>query len=117
MNNQQLKNRIMRRVYVIWFWNRSKPVIFLQLPLILLFLVLEHEYVAFKAVASNSVNALGSPASVMHYVVSAFSRTEPLVAFLAAAIGLFVILSLNSIARNLIAISSKTYKLPLKVDR
>ena len=29
----------MRRVYLTWFWNRSKPVMFLQLPLVFVFLI------------------------------------------------------------------------------
>ena len=117
MTNQQLKNKIMRRVYTTWFWDRSKPLLFLQLPLMIVFLVIQHEYVAFRAVASNTVSSFNSPMSAFEYFVSAFKSAEPLVAFLAAAIGLFTILTLNSIARNLVAIARKPSKLPLKVDR
>lgn len=107
----------MRRVYVTWFWNRSKPVVFLQLPLMLVFLFIQHEYVAFRAVASNAFGSLDSPTSVFEYTISAFQNAEPLVVFLAAAIGLFAVLALNSIARNLIAVSRQPSKLPLKVDK
>ncbi|MEK7209665.1 MAG: hypothetical protein AAB670_01965 [Patescibacteria group bacterium] len=117
MTNQALKNKIMRRVYLTWFWNRSKPVMFLQLPLVFVFLIIQHEYVAFRAVASNTLNSFSSPSSVFYYAVSAFQNAEPLVMFLAAAIGLFAILALNSIARNLIAVSREPSKLPLKVDK
>ncbi|MBI2454226.1 MAG: hypothetical protein HYV54_01475 [Parcubacteria group bacterium] len=117
MTNQELKNKIMRRVYLTWFWNKSKPVMFLQLPLMFVFLVIQHEYVAFKAVASNALGSLNSPTSMFYYGVSAFQNAEPLVVFLAAATGLFAILALNSMARNLIAISREPSKLPLKVDR
>lgn len=117
MTNQELKKRIMRRVYAIWFWNRSKPVIFLQLPLMIVFLVIQHEYVAFRAVAANTFNSLSSPSSVFNYTVSAFQSAEPLVIFLAAAIGLFAVLALNSIARNVIILSRKRSELPLKVDK
>ena len=70
-----------------WFWNKAKPVVFLQAPLAAIFLAIAHEYVAFKAVASNGLTALSSPRSIIEYVVSAFQSAEPLVAFLAAAIG------------------------------
>lgn len=106
----------MRRVYTTWLWNRSKLVLFLQLPLMILFLVIQHEYVAFRAVASNTFNSLSSPSSVFYYTTSAFQSAEPLVIFLAAAIGLFAVLALNSIARNIIALSKKEVRLPLRID-
>ena len=106
----------MRRVYTTWFWNKSKPVLFLQLPLMIVFLAIQHEYVAFRAVASNTLNSFNSPSSVFNYTVSAFQSAEPLVVFLAAAIGLFAILALNSIARNVIALSKKEVQLPVRID-
>lgn len=100
-----------------WFFNRAKPIVFLQLPLIVLFLTIGHKYVAFKAVASNTLGSLNSPGSVAIYAVKAFQNTEPLVAFLAVAIGLFTILALNSIARNVIALSKKPARLPIRLDK
>ncbi|MBI2052558.1 MAG: hypothetical protein HYT38_02710 [Candidatus Sungbacteria bacterium] len=117
MTNAQLKNKIMRQVYATWLWNRSKPVLFLQLPLLIVFLAIQHEYVAFKAVAANTLNSLNSPSSVFNYAVSAFQTAEPLVIFLAAAIGLFAVLALNSIARNIIALSRKEIRLPARIDK
>lgn len=118
MTNQQLKTKIMRRVYVAWFVNRMKPVVLLQLPLIVLFLSIGHEYVAFKAVAKNSINSTGSVSGVFHYAVSAFQNAEPLVAFLAVAIGLFIVLAGQSIIRNSKQLfSKKPIALPLKVDK
>ncbi len=118
MTNQQLKTKIMRRVYLAWFINRMKPVVLLQLPLIVFFLGLEHKYVAFKAVARNSVGSLSSVSSIFHYTVSAFQNTQPLVAFLAVAIGLFVVLAGQSIIRNSRQIfSKKPIALPLKVEK
>ncbi len=118
MTNQQLKTKIMRRVYLAWFINRMKPVVLLQLPLIVLFLGIGHEYVAFKAVAKNSVGSLNSVSSVLDYTVSAFQNAEPLVAFLAVAIGLFVVLAGQSIIRNSRQMfSKKPVALPLKVEK
>ncbi|MBI4119164.1 MAG: hypothetical protein HY452_02790 [Parcubacteria group bacterium] len=117
MTNAQLKSKIMRRVYATWLWNRSKPVLFLQLPLMIVFLAIQHEYVAFRAVASNTLNSLNSPSSVFNYAVSAFQTAEPLVVFLAAAIGLFAVLALNSMARNVIALSKKEISLPVRIDK
>ena len=118
MTNQQLKTKIMRRVYISWFINRMKPVVLLQLPLIVLFLGIEHEYVAFKAVARNSAGSLGSISSVFHYTVSAFQNAQPLVAFLAVAIGLFMVLAGQSIIRNSRQFfSKKIVALPLKVEK
>ncbi len=116
MNNQQLKNKIMRRVYTTWFWNKSKPVLFLQLPLAAIFLAIQHEYVAFRAVASNALTSLESPSSAVNYVVTAFQNAEPLVVFLGVSIMLFTVLALNSIARNVVGIFRKPIVLPLKVD-
>ena len=116
MTNLELKKKIMRRVYTTWFWNRSRPVIFLQLPLVAIFLAIQHEYVAFRAVASNTLNSFSSPTSVFEYTVSAFQNAEPLVVFLAAAIGLFAVLALNSIARNLIALNKKEVELTVRID-
>lgn len=118
MENQALKKRIMRRVYRTWFVNRAKPIIFWQLPLMFVFLAIEHEYVAFKAVASNAVGSLNSPTSVYYYVVSAFASAEPLVAFLAAAIGLFSILAITSVIRNITAVyGRKAIVIPIKIDK
>lgn len=117
MNNQQLKNRIMRRVYTTWIWNRSKPILFLQLPLMAIFLLMEHQYVAFKAVANNALTSLNSPSSVVDYVVTAFQNAEPLVAFLGVAIALFTILALNSIARNILALSSVEQRSAVRLDK
>ena len=100
-----------------WFWDKAKPVVFLQAPLAAIFLILAHEYVAFKAVARNGYIALDNPRSIMEYVVSAFQNAEPLVAFLAAAVGLFAILALNSIARNLIALARRPAELPIKLEK
>ena len=117
MTNQQLKTKIMRRVYLAWFINRMKPVVLLQLPLIVAFLAVQHEYVAFKAVASNSVDSLNSFSGVFDYTVSAFQNAEPLVAFLAVAIGLFMVLAGQSIIRNIAALFRKPVVLPLKVEK
>lgn len=100
-----------------WFWNKAKPVVFLQAPLAAIFLAIAHEYVAFKAVASNGLAALSTPQSALEYVVSAFQSAEPLVAFLAAAVGLFAVLALNSIARNLVAMIRKPAELPIKLEK
>lgn len=117
MNNQQLKSKIMRRVYTTWFWNRSKPVLFLQLPLTIVFLAIQHEYVAFRAVANNALTSLNSPTSTFNYVVSAFQNTQPLVAFLGVAIALFTVLALNSVARNLIALTGLREKSVVRLDK
>ena len=118
MENSQLKNKIMRRVYMTWFFNKSKPILFLQLPLIVLFLVAEHEYVAFRAVASNAINSLNSPSSVFDYAVTAFTNTAPLQAFLAAAIGIFSFLAITSVIRNIAAVSNrKSAALQVRIDK
>jgi hypothetical protein len=118
MENSQLKNKIMRKVYMTWFFNKSKPILFLQLPLIVLFLIAEHEYVAFKAVASNALISLNSPSSMFDYAVTAFKDTAPLEAFLAAAIGIFSFLAITSVVRNISAISNKkSAVLPIEIDK
>lgn len=101
-----------------WFINKSKPILFFQLPLIILFLIVEHEYVAFKAVANNALISLNSPSSVFNYTLTAFRDTQPLEAFLAVAIGLFSFLAITSVIRNISAISSKkSAVMPIEIDR
>lgn len=117
MEQNQLKTKIMRRIYLTWFLNRTKPVLFLQLPFIILFLAIQHEYVAFKAVANNSLNSLSSPRNALEYFISAFQNAEPLVVFLAAAIGLFTFLATVSILRNIAVLAKKPKILPLKVEK
>ncbi len=118
MENQALRNKIMRRVYTIWFLKRSAPVVFLQLPLMAWFLAMEHKYVAFKAVASNTWGALGSPSSLYHYTVSAFQNTQPLVALMAVAIGLFAVLAITSVIRNIRAVyNQKPVAVPVRLDK
>ncbi|MEK7565143.1 MAG: hypothetical protein AAB501_02805 [Patescibacteria group bacterium] len=107
----------MRRVYATWIWNRSKPILFLQLPLAAIFLAIQHEYVAFRAVASNALTSLNSPSSTVDYIVTAFQNAEPLVAFLGVAIALFTVLALNSITRNLIALSSSGQRSAIRLDK
>ena len=107
----------MRRVYAMWFIRRAKPVVFLQLPLMLIFLAIGHEYVAFRAVASNTLDSLGSPTGLVNYLVTAFAQAEPLVAFLAVGAGLFAFLAATSIIRNIAAVFSKQTILPVKIDR
>ena len=118
MENSQLKNKIMRKVYMTWFFNKSKPILFFQLPLIVLFLIAEHQYVAFRAVASNAITSLNSPSSMFDYAVTAFTNTAPLQAFLAGAIGIFSFLAITSVVRNIAAVSSrKSAVQPVKIDR
>lgn len=108
----------MRRVYTTWFINKSKPILFFQLPLVVLFLVVEHEYVAFRAIASNTLVSLDSPSSIFYYAVSAFMNTAPLEAFLASAIGIFSFLAITSVIRNIARVSSrKSAVQPVKIDR
>lgn len=101
-----------------WFINKSKPILFFQLPLVVLFLVIEHEYVAFRAIASNTLVSLDSPSSVFDYAVTAFMNTTPLVAFLASAIGIFSFLAVTSVVRNIAGVSNrKSSVLPVRIDR
>ena len=101
-----------------WFLNKSKPILFFQLPLIVLFLIAEHEYVAFRAVANNAIVSLNSPSSMFNYAVTAFKDTAPLEAFLAAAIGIFSFLAITSVVRNISAVSSrKSAVLPVRIDK
>ena len=101
-----------------WFINKSKPILFFQLPLVVLFLVIEHEYVAFRAIASNTLVSLNSPSSIFDYAVSAFRDTAPLEAFLASAIGIFSFLAITSVVRNIARVSSgKSAVMPVRIDK
>lgn len=118
MENSQLKNKIMKKVYMTWFFNKSKPILFLQLPLVVLFLIIEHEYVAFRSIANNAIVSLNSPSSIIDYTITAFRDTAPLEAFLATAIGIFSFLAITSVIRNISDLSNrKSIILPVEIDK
>jgi hypothetical protein len=68
-----LKKRIMRRVYAIWFVKRIAPALFLQMPLLLLIALREtaREFWVAKIVENFSIAIHSGFSSTLNYVFSA----------------------------------------------
>jgi hypothetical protein len=73
MSNEQLKKKIMRRVYVIWFIRKLMPIVFIQAPFFLLVVLREtaHEFFVAKII-ENFISALNSgPIDLINFIASA----------------------------------------------
>lgn len=73
--NTQLKNKIMMRIYAVWFMQKAADSIYLKLALPALALWLMSFYVSIVKVAENFPKRLDLGA-YYNFTVSAFSKTE-----------------------------------------
>lgn len=84
--NIKLKNKIMRRVYAIWFFRSAyfKVLGFVAMAFLTSF------YISFFSVMRNAVSSSYSPGAVFNYISSSFMATDivskALVVFMIAAI-------------------------------
>lgn len=84
--NIKLKNRIMRRIYAIWFLRSAyfKVLGFVSLAFLASF------YISFFSVIRNAVSSSYSPGAVFNYMFSSFMAADivskTLVVFMIAAI-------------------------------
>lgn len=73
--NTQLKNKIMMRVYAVWFMQKAADSVYLKLTLSILALWLMSFYVSIWKVAENFPKRIDFGA-YYDFTVSAFSKTE-----------------------------------------
>lgn len=73
--NQQLKNKIMMRVYAVWFIRKATDSVYLKLAIPLAALWLMSFYVSILKVAENFPKGLDLGA-YYNFTVSAFFKTE-----------------------------------------
>ena len=73
--NLQLKNKIMMRVYAVWFMRKAADSAYLKLALTALALWLTSFYVSVSKVAENFPKKIDFGA-YYDFTVSAFSKTE-----------------------------------------
>ncbi len=74
--DQELTNRIMRRVYFFWFMKRVAPTILLQLGAFTLLAIGIHEYVSIRFVSANAIAAIsGGVGAMISYAASAVAKT------------------------------------------
>ncbi len=81
-NNDNLTKRIMRRIYAIWFMRKAGPVLFLEMPILMIILLRESAREFFWGkIIDNFSSALSSPNGVMaapNFVGSALSSAPVL---------------------------------------
>jgi len=107
MPDKLLRRKIMKRVYVIWFFRvATSPPVLETLAFVGGFLWLT-SYISFKNVLMNVSPTIGSPVSLAGFFVSAFSATEFISKILIVSImTLFTLLMKDlapSIVRNIIS--------------
>ena len=102
----QFKNKLLWRVYLIWFMRRIVPLILLQVAILVLVVNLFAESVFLSKVLQNmGVTADGGYWALMKYLFATFFNTRPLVQIV-ILVGLgFVALLLRDLGRSL-----RTYK-------
>lgn len=93
--NTQLKNKIMIRVYAVWFMQKATDSVYLKLAMPALALWLMSFYVSVSKVAENFPKKVDMGA-YYNFVISAFSKTE------AATLVLFAValFSISWLARD-----------------
>ncbi|MFH1979239.1 MAG: hypothetical protein ABII97_02575 [Patescibacteria group bacterium] len=99
----ELKKRIMKKVYAIWFVKRIAPALFLYMPFLLVVAFRETANEFFVAkVIDNFLLVLNSSGlmGVVHFVFSAISNTSILPALIIlASLGVFAFV-LRRLVRN-----------------
>lgn len=74
-SNLQLKKRIMRRVYAVWFMREVAPPLALQLLVLGALLVGIHEFVSVKFVLRNALHSVSGIPSLIDFAAAAIRNT------------------------------------------
>lgn len=72
----KLKNRIMRRVYAVWFFRKLTSPFAVETLAFFVMLVWMSVHVSFGSVLANARPTFGSPFSVTNFFINAFWSTE-----------------------------------------
>ena len=68
-----LKKRVMRRIYTIWLAKKALPVFIIELPLLILFVAKIREVVFWTKVLENAASAAANISSLAQFIVSTVS--------------------------------------------
>jgi len=101
--NNQLKKRIMKRVYIIWFFRKIAPAVFLYMPFLAFVALREtaREFFVIKII-ENFLRAVHESGlnGALNFVFSAFNETPVLpTVVIIASLALFVFI-LRKLFRN-----------------
>ncbi len=76
MHNNNLKNRIMRRVYTIWFFRKITSPLVLKIATPFIFFSLALYHIHFFAVLKNAVGSSNSFYDISRYFYNSFWTAE-----------------------------------------
>lgn len=100
MMSTQLKNKIMTRVYAVWFMKKAADSLYLKLALLTLALWLMSFYVSVWKVAENFPKRIDLGA-YYDFTISAFSKTEMVTWFLFPIAALSVVWLIKDSFKNI----------------
>ena len=92
--DQQLKARIMRRIYAIWFWRRAAPMLGVEAVLVVGVLVGVLSHISIPNILANAFHASADIGAFIKFFISNFfvksAQSQLLVAAWGALIGFFI---------------------------
>ncbi|MBI2637480.1 MAG: hypothetical protein HYW88_01140 [Candidatus Sungbacteria bacterium] len=87
-----LRKRIMRRVYTRWLFTRKMPQVAGEIAVITFLVVMAESRVSFSSIAHNAVAASSGPASLVQFFLNALVHTTPGVKMLGATLAVLGIM-------------------------
>lgn len=99
-----LRKRVMRRVYTIWFAKKTLPIFLIELPLFILFIAKIREMVFWTKVLENAANAAANMSSLTQFIVSTASTRLSVDAILVAVllVAIFMMRDLFAASRGVV---------------
>lgn len=103
-SNQNLKRRIMNRVFGFWFLRSMIPLFVLELAAVIMGIYLFTNFIFVGKVIDNTLNAaLGSPWQMFVYLWSSFWKTRLEVQLVILGMMIFLAFLLRQLNRSIIA--------------
>ncbi len=100
---QNLKSRILRRVYGVWFWKYEVPLMVIELAVLIVTLSFFARFVFVEKVVANTLEAsLGNPFKIVLYLLVAFAKTKTIIKFIIIIFSAGLLLFLKDINKSLI---------------
>lgn len=104
---QNLKSRILRRVYGVWFWKYEVPLMIIEVAVLIVALSFFGHYVFIEKVVANTLTAsLGNPFKVVVYLLAAFAKTRTIIKLIVIVFGAALLLFLKDVNKSLISYAS-----------
>lgn len=95
--DSNLKKRIMRRVYLTWFFKKlTNPITIETISCMALILWLA-TYISFMSVWENAHSIFFSPVSLFNFIISSFGSTELISKLLILSIVILIILMIKKL--------------------